>query len=68
MLGNQDEKNDCGSEDVDMLALVRGLQVDLRSHVVQGAQLGMQVALSILSIGWSSKTEIGNLQVEVFVQ
>ena len=68
MLGHEDEEDDGCGEDVHLLALVRCLEVDLRRHVVQRSQLGVKVALAVLSVGWRSETKVGNFYVEIFVK
>jgi len=68
MLGHEDEEDDGCGEDVYLLALVRCLEVDLGRHVVQRSQLGMEVALAVLSVGWCSEPKVSNFYVEIFVK
>ena len=42
--------------------------MDFRGHIVASAKLGMKITRSISTSHGASETEIGNLQLEVFVK
>lgn len=60
MLSDHNEENDGCSEDIDSLALVWLVQVDLWSHVIHGSKLCSQVSITISAIDWSSKSKVRN--------
>jgi len=68
VLSNQNKENDSSSEDIYLLALVWGFQMDFWGHVVQGSKLSMEIALTIFSISWSGETEIGYFKVVIFIK
>jgi hypothetical protein len=68
VLGNHDEKNDCGSKKIHRFPFVWLLQVDFWRHVVQGTELGVEVTSAISSFDWGSESKISNFEDEIFVE
>lgn len=68
VLSHHDEEDDGGGEEVDRLALIWHLEMDLWRHVVEGTELGGQVALTISSLNWCSETEVCYLEGVLVVE
>ena len=67
MLSYHDEEDDGGGENVDLLSLVRLVQVDFWCHIVHGAELGGQVACAIFTLNGCSEAKISDLENEILV-
>ena len=67
--GMHDEDSDSKSEQIDDLALVRDIHVYLRCHVAwRPHETGPFKAAARWALDWAGEAEVGELQVEVFVQ
>ena len=64
---DHDEENDCCSEKVDFSTLIWLSEMNLWSHIVVSTKLCMEIALSVTSLNWSSKTKVSNFQIKVFI-
>lgn len=68
VLGDHDEQNYCGGEQVHGLTLVWLLQVDLGSHVVQGTQLGVEVASTVSALDWCGEAKVSDFESVVAIE
>lgn len=67
-LGDHDEKNDAESEQVDGLASVGLSVVDLRCHIVLGAESGRQESRAVSTFQRTSKAEVRDLKIIVLIK
>jgi len=63
MLGNHHKQdNGCG-KNINLLARIRLIQVDLRGHVVHGSELSGQISTAVSSIDRASKPKVCNFNI-----
>lgn len=68
VLSIQDEQDDGGGEEINNLTLVGGPRDDFRSHVAEGAQIGLELARSVSALEGCGETEISQSKVEVRIE
>ena len=68
MLSNHDEQNDRWGEKIYRFSLVWLFEMDFWCHVVECTELGVEIASTISSLDWSSKTEICYLENVVLIE
>ena len=68
MLGDHDEEYHARREQVSLLALVRLVEVDLGRHIIECAQLSVQISASIAALNRSSESKISNFKIKILTQ
>jgi len=68
MLSNHDEKDDGSCEKINRLTFVGLIQMDLWGHVIQSSEFSGQIAWTISTLNWTSKSKISNFENEMLVE